>query len=254
MVEAETTLARYLRIFFTRLFVTWWGSLDDVAKGNIEVTILVMLSIGILLFLLTRLPRRHVAIGAQPSKSAIQVVEHREALIGKATSFQKQLLAGWTMLNGEVRVGSLLCMAFLILAAFGSWPYNFYILTRIVVCFSFACLAVLLHRRRRFVWEAAIAFWALLFNPVAPFRFAKDTWQLFNIAALITLISALFVYARNQVGVARETAVPLNSKNLEAVGLVESEMKSRAYRYCESCSVRVGRSDTFCKRCGEALG
>jgi hypothetical protein len=256
MAEAESAFARFLRLFFIKLFTSWWGTLDDAAKSNVEVGGAVLLAIGLVIFVLVKLPKRQLAIQIQSPNPIIDPAPNPQIASAPTQPLQEQLSAYWTVLGGEIRVGGLLCVAFLTLAAFGSWPYNFYILTRIVVCFCFVCFAVLLHRFQRFAWEGAIAFWALLFNPIAPFRFPKDTWQLFNIAALITLISALFIYARIQVEVKRVSAAPLGAKTLEATPALKSEMKmkSRAYRYCGSCSIRVGQSDTFCKRCGETLG
>ncbi len=256
MAEAESAFARFLRLFFTKLFTFWWRSLDAVAKSNVEVSVAVLLAIGLVIFVLVQLPKRQLAVQAQSPEPIINPAPNRQIVAGHTESLQEQLSAYWAVLSNPIRVGGLLCMTVLTLAAFGSWPYNFYILTRIIVCFSFVCLAVLLHHFQRFAWEAAIAFWALLFNPIAPFRFAKDTWELFNIAALISLVSALFIYARIQVEVQNKSAVPLGAKTLEVTSDAKPEAttKIRRYRYCECCSVRVGQSDTFCKRCGKTLG
>jgi hypothetical protein len=256
MGELESGLGRLVRIFFTKVLLTWWRSLDDAGKSNFEFGVAVLSGVAILLFAMTELRKRQVAIQVPSPKPTIDLKHYRQALVVRTASLQDQLSPYWRILKGEVRIGGLLCLGFLALAAFGSWPYNFYVLTRIIVCFTFACFAVLLHRYRRFAWEAAVALWALLFNPVAPFHFDKDTWQLFNVAALITLISSLFVYARMQLTIETETLIPLKVKTLEAVSAAKSESKPKngAYRYCESCSVRVGLADAFCKRCGEALG
>lgn len=76
---------------------------------------------------------------------------------------------------------------FLVAAACGDWPYNFYILLRIVVTATLIFAVVRLHSERRNFWMAIVLAIAVLFNPVAPFRFAKSTWTELNWTAAVVL-------------------------------------------------------------------
>jgi len=70
-------------------------------------------------------------------------------------------------------------------------PYDFYVLTRWVVCMT--CLWGLVLCRRR-PWPSpapAYALVAVVFNPLLPFHFARSTWHTLDIAAGIVLLATL---------------------------------------------------------------
>ncbi len=262
MGEAESELGHLLQLFIGRLFGRLWASRNQIEMSDFVVTLSVLLALGVVLFVVAKIWRRYLAVIASPSDTPA-LRKHQESpllktvspLLQFASKLLRRLSVDWKILDGEVRVGSLLCVALLILAALGSWPYNFYVLTRIVIGLSFSYLALLLQRSRRFVWEAAIVFWALLFNPVAPFHFGEDVWQRFDIAALLTFVAALFVYAQTRKQLQKHSSPSLIHNALESnLGTdVHVTTKTSAYKYCGRCSVRVGRSDAFCKRCGDSL-
>lgn len=246
MAEEEIALMRVLRVFFVRLLVKVWTSLDSGTKIDVMIVAAVAIAIGLSAYIYQKLPERH---------SYMSRLRHRKARVINQDTPRvpiTSLMSYWIVLNVELRVGGVLCTVLLSLAALGSWPYNFYILMRIVVCISFSWFAVILHRDRLHIWEIGFAGWALLFNPIAPFHFPRDTWQLFNLLALFTLVPFTCFYAERQVALLCEKkTLPVDA--VASVSPTEQTEKSRKYRYCESCSVRVGLSDTFCKRCGAAL-
>jgi hypothetical protein len=70
-------------------------------------------------------------------------------------------------------------------------PYGFYVTTRWVV-FVTCCWGLFLSRRH--IWPSfALAYVIIgaVFNPVFPFRFARDTWHNLDIAAAILLLVSL---------------------------------------------------------------
>jgi hypothetical protein len=70
-------------------------------------------------------------------------------------------------------------------------PYSFYILTRWVV-FLTCCWGLLLLRHR--LWPSCAPIYALValvFNPIAPFHFARSTWHNLDIAAAAALLVSL---------------------------------------------------------------
>jgi hypothetical protein len=138
----------------------------------------------------------------------------------------------------------------LLLAALGTWPYNFYVLTRIIVCATAVLIALLLHSRRMLWWEVPIVVIALLFNPVAPFHFTKDVWRLFNVLAALMIAPAIFVSLKQQPKLIESAGPPSTPATVSSAIPASTSQK---YRYCGNCSVRVGRADLFCKRCGSSL-
>ena len=75
----------------------------------------------------------------------------------------------------------------LLCAATGDWPYNFYIFLRIAVTGTLTVVLFRVYPRREIFWSVALGLIALIFNPIAPFHFSKDSWRLLNILAAITL-------------------------------------------------------------------
>jgi len=88
-------------------------------------------------------------------------------------------------------------IAFLLLAL-TRMPYGYYDVMRIVVSLVTSvflikeCIAFFKHKtwERAVLWSLIFVGIVLLFNPLAPFRFPRQTWTLFNIGAAILL----FIY------------------------------------------------------------
>jgi ribosomal protein L40E len=214
MGELEQKLGRVLTV----LFVNLWKHLDPNTQHWLEV---VAIAVGAVSF----------TVAVVKDLSRIRI---RKSSIAEAMA----VIVRW--LHVIVQRMNLLfvpAIGLLILAAFGAWPYNFYILTRIVVCLTSAWFAFQLHSKRRFLWEAPVIAVALIFNPVAPFHLDKETWRTLNILGAIVLSPALFI--------------PVTRK--PAIQLGEAALPQCAQNFCTHCGARLGASDCFCRHCGVAI-
>ena len=82
----------------------------------------------------------------------------------------------------------LLVAASFLLGALGGWPYAYYQLLRWVVCGVGAYSAYVAYTKGRTGWAWVFGVIAVLFNPIAPFTFARGTWQLFDVAVVIPFL------------------------------------------------------------------
>lgn len=224
MGEIGEELGRLAKIFLSNL----WRSLDPSTKQRIEAVLFPALKIALVLALTFLSFRLITALIRDLAKAPAG----GSAIMAKASAFWRSLSAHRRRIHAEV----IPAVALLFLAAFGAWPYNFYILTRIAVCVTSAWMAFQLHANRRFLWECGLIIVALLFNPIAPFHFSKETWALFNVLAALTLAPGIFV----SVGIKRVTTLPIDLPMEES-------------RYCQHCGVSIGGADLFCRRCGASL-
>jgi hypothetical protein len=90
-----------------------------------------------------------------------------------------------------------LAMVLLLLAVFGRWPQGFYTLLRLVVCISavYAATKMLTAKMQRWAWGMGGI--ALVFNPVLPLYFSRDTWAVLDLlAAIFTAICMLVFHKR----------------------------------------------------------
>jgi hypothetical protein len=83
-------------------------------------------------------------------------------------------------------------------AAAGGHPYSFYILTRWVV-FVVCCWGALqnIENPKKWILIGFILI-GIIFNPLIPFRFKRDVWQIIDIVSAITLV--VFGYRNIQKG------------------------------------------------------
>lgn len=80
-------------------------------------------------------------------------------------------------------------------AAVGDWPYNFYIFSRIVVTGVLVVACARVYRSHHAIWSVTSGVVALVFNPLAPFHFSKESWHLLNVLAA-SAIMLLIVLSR----------------------------------------------------------
>lgn len=83
---------------------------------------------------------------------------------------------------------------FLLLAGFNGWPYDFFVLLRIVVFISGAYLAWLAYKAKQEKWIWAYGIMAILFNPFFPLLFSRSAWTVIDIATAIFLIISGFLF------------------------------------------------------------
>jgi hypothetical protein len=212
MGELGEELGRVLKVLFLNL----WKHLDPNTQHWLEVLAITVGAVGFA-----------VAVAKDLAKI------RKSSVVGAIDAIGRWLLSCVRRIN----LLFLPAIGLLLLAAFGSWPYNFYILTRIVVCLTSVWLAVQLHSKRRFFWEALVIGVALIFNPVAPFHLDKETWRILNILGAIVLVPAFFI--------------PITKRMAASFG--EARSPDSAQNYCSHCGSLLEASDCFCRRCGIAI-
>jgi uncharacterized membrane protein len=84
--------------------------------------------------------------------------------------------------------------AFLLLAGFDGWTYDFFVLLRFIVCVSGIYLAWLAYKTKQEKWIWIYGIIAVLFNPFLPLHFGRSTWAIIDIATAIFLIISIFIF------------------------------------------------------------
>jgi hypothetical protein len=80
----------------------------------------------------------------------------------------------------------------ILIGALWSHPYAYYQLLRWIVAVVGAYSAYLYYERQNNTWVWIFAIITVLFNPFFPFYFAKETWQMIDVAtAVIIFINVL---------------------------------------------------------------
>lgn len=240
MGALDEDVGTFLKLLFLNIWKSVWKSLSQQAQHRLEILSIVVAVLAIIGVIIRDL---------QSSQSGLR--EARRAFKGVVDEGSRGMRTICRRLAAPENPEMIPAVALLLLAAFGTWPYNFYILTRIIVCPTLIWLALLVHPRRKLLWEIPIAVFALIFNPIAPFHLAKATWGMLNILAAIAIVPA--IYLRLKAGPKAQTprtaVMQVESKSVAVLPTTSG----RKYRYCGKCSVRVGASDSFCKRCGNTL-
>lgn len=98
------------------------------------------------------------------------------------------------------RLDTGLCIAVALMAAWatGYHPYSYYMLLRWSVCIMAGYLAWRLFQSEKMAFALLFGIAAVIFNPVAPIRFQRDTW-----AAVDLVGSALFLFGAFLTGALR---------------------------------------------------
>jgi len=113
--------------------------------------------------------------------------------------------------NGAVIPAVVLLLA----AAVGSWPYNFYVLMRLVVCVTAVWIGFRLHWAGGYrSWKTLVFAVAVLFNPLAPFHFPKETWRIFNVVSAVAMAPFAFLGLRLSSGADQVTTRDVSNISL----------------------------------------
>jgi hypothetical protein len=96
-------------------------------------------------------------------------------------------------------ITSVIAAAMLMLAA-GKWPYSYYQIIRWVVLAAavFAAYQGAATKRYWAVWLFASL--AVLFNPIVPIHFRRETWRVLDISAAAAFLLGAVVLCRPKVG------------------------------------------------------
>jgi len=77
-------------------------------------------------------------------------------------------------------------------------PYGFYRLLRWVACGVAIASVVQLHQNRHIGWAWALGIVALIFNPLIPFHFSKDTWRVLDFSAGALFLVTLWIARQDE--------------------------------------------------------
>lgn len=92
----------------------------------------------------------------------------------------------------------LVAAAVISFVAIADLPYGFYRLLRWITCGVAIASAVQLHHNRHTGWVWALGIVALIFNPLIPFHFAKDTWRVFDFFAGALFFVTLWITRQDE--------------------------------------------------------
>ena len=80
----------------------------------------------------------------------------------------------------------------MLLFALGENPYSYYEILRWVIAGISAYLAFIAHEQKNISWTWIMAIVAILFNPIVPFHFARETWAVLDIITAIVIFVSIF--------------------------------------------------------------
>lgn len=92
--------------------------------------------------------------------------------------------------------------AITLVAALGPWPYDYYMLLRIIVCAAATLLAILAYRSlsELTIWCGVFVALAILFNPFFPIHLTRGVWTIIDLASAVLFASHFFA-SRDERGV-----------------------------------------------------
>lgn len=79
----------------------------------------------------------------------------------------------------------------LLLLAILPWPYGYYTLLRLVVCFTAAFLAWFSYKKQIIRWAWIMGLLVLVFNPVIPLYFGREFWIFVDL--IVAVIFGIFL-------------------------------------------------------------
>ncbi len=106
-----------------------------------------------------------------------------------------QIVPTWVLLGGSL-------FAFVAIA---DLPYGYYQLLRWTTCGVAIALAVQLYRTSHIGWVWALGILAVLFNPLIPIHFERETWRIFDGTAGFLFLAA-FIITKKQKEEANKTS------------------------------------------------
>ncbi len=80
----------------------------------------------------------------------------------------------------------------LLLWAFTDHPYSYYQILRWVVCGFTAYCAYLAYEKKDNTWTWIFSIIAVLFNPIVPFYFERETWQIIDVITAVIIFVSIF--------------------------------------------------------------
>jgi len=80
----------------------------------------------------------------------------------------------------------------LLLAIPTFWPYGYYILLRWMITISAVFLLSLAYEQKETFWLFSMGIIAILFNPIIPVYFDKETWVVIDFIVAIMFLVSIF--------------------------------------------------------------
>jgi hypothetical protein len=99
------------------------------------------------------------------------------------TEQPEQIVPTWVLLGAAA-------FAFV---AMSDIPYGYYRLLRWVTCAVAIASAIQLHRSSHHSWVWALGGLAVLFNPIIPIHFERETWMIFDAVAGCLFLAVFFL-------------------------------------------------------------
>ncbi len=80
----------------------------------------------------------------------------------------------------------------MLLWAMADNPYSYYQILRWVVCAIAGYSAFLAYERKNNTWAWIFGVMTVLFNPIAPIHFERETWAILDLVAAVFLVASLY--------------------------------------------------------------
>ena len=77
----------------------------------------------------------------------------------------------------------------ILIGALWDHPYSYYQLLRWIVAVSGAYSAYLAYEHKDNTWTWIFSIIAVLFNPIIPFTFSRETWQVIDVATAVVIFT-----------------------------------------------------------------
>lgn len=97
---------------------------------------------------------------------------------------RKNLMGKYISINRVFSIIRIIAIM-MVLIALGKYPYSYYKFIRIVVCIVCILGAYLSNEVTKKYWIWVFGAIAILFNPIMPFHFNRETWAIFDIGVAI---------------------------------------------------------------------
>jgi len=82
--------------------------------------------------------------------------------------------------------------AIILLIALADNPYSYYQFLRWAIVIIAGYTAYTAYNTRKTGWAWVFGVMAILFNPIMPFYFSKDTWQLIDFCSAVIFVVSIF--------------------------------------------------------------
>lgn len=130
--------------------------------------------------------------------------------------------------------------AVLLLMAIGGWPYGFYVFVRIVVFASAIYLTFASERYKKTILAWIIIIVGVLFNPILPFEFSRETWQILDVVGAIAFFVSIPILSLSDFKVLADSV----SRDIEAKHR-EKECVSQQNQYIDAEAFQSALNETL---------